>query len=167
MFDESAYFNLIHKLSKNLPEREVGRIDYTNANKVPVVTIYIRFKKKILLLKRSNEVLTYKGKWNTVAGYLDQNKPIKEKIIEELYEELGISENDIQSYKIGSSYSFFDESIKKEWIVFPVLVTLKKMNQVKLDWEHTDYTWIYPEKIDEFDTVPNAKKSLLSALNLK
>jgi len=118
-------------------------------------------------LKRSQDVLTYKGKWNTVAGYLDQKRPIREKIFEELNEELGIIEKDIQSYHIGQSYSFVDSSIDREWIVFPVLVKLSNISSIRLDWEHTDYTWILPVEIDNFDTVPNAKKSLQSALNLK
>jgi isopentenyldiphosphate isomerase len=167
MFDESAYVTLIDRLSKTLPKRKDGRIDFTKAKTAPVVTIYVQYKDRILLLKRSQDVLTYKGKWNTVAGYLDQKRPIREKIFEELNEELGIIEKDIQSYHIGQSYSFVDSSIDREWIVFPVLVKLSNISSIRLDWEHTDYTWILPVEIDNFDTVPNAKKSLQSALNLK
>jgi isopentenyldiphosphate isomerase len=161
---ESAYINLIKSLSKNLPIRKDGRIDYTTARKAPVLTIFIRFNKKILLLKRSQEVLTYKGKWNTVAGYLDQLRPLDEKVKEELSEELGFNEKDITSYYLGSTYSFDDEEIQKTWVIFPVLVDLNDKPKIVLDWEHTDYKWIYPEEIDQYDTVPNAKKSLRYAL---
>ena len=144
----------------DLPKRDNDRIDYTTARKAPVLTIFIRFNKKILLLKRSQEVLTYKGKWNTVAGYLDQLKPLEEKVKEELFEELSLDEKDIESYYLGSSYSFDDNEIQKTWIIFPVLVELKHKPRITLDWEHTEYKWIYPEEIDQYDTVPNAKKSL-------
>jgi 8-oxo-dGTP pyrophosphatase MutT (NUDIX family) len=160
MFDEFPYYSIIESLANQLPRRNDGHIDYTHAKKAAVITIFIRRKNKILLLKRSNKVLTYKGKWNTVAGYLDELVPIKDKIIEELYEELSILKKDIEMISIGDYYEFYDTNIKRIWIIFPVLITLNKTPDIRLDWEHTDYRWINLDEIEQYDTVPNLNKSL-------
>jgi isopentenyldiphosphate isomerase len=150
-----------NKKVKKFPD---GRIDYSNSNIAPVITVFLRYKDEILLLKRSDKVRTYQGKWNTVAGYLDDLKPIREKILEEIQEELGIKKNDISSIQIGKIYKFTDTKIDKTWIVHPALAELKNKPDIKLDSEHTEYKWINPEKLKDFDTVPHLNKSLENAL---
>ena len=163
MFNEQNYFSLIESFNNKLPKRNDGRIDYTHSETAAVITIFVTYDKKILLLKRSKDVLTYKGKWNTVAGYLDEVRPIEDKILEELHEELNISQNEIKKINLGTPYSYIDENIKRTWIIHPVLVILKEKPQITLDWEHTKYCWIKPYEIDQYDTVPNAKKSLIES----
>ena len=148
---------------ENLPRFPDGRIDYSNSNKALVLTCFVKFKDKILILKRSNAVSTYKGKWCTVAGYIDEEKPVSEKAFEELREELGIMKKDVAQLKTGMPYEFFDPEAKKTWIVFPVLAELKKMKKMpdlKLDWEHSAYKWIKPEELSSYDVVPNLDESL-------
>jgi len=164
MKDEKEYYSLLESLSKDLPKRKDGKIDYTHAKKAAILTIFIKYQDEILLLKRSNDVLTYKGKWNTVAGYLDEIKPIHETIFEELDEELRIQSNDIENINIADSFCFKDKILDMSWIVFPALVKLSKKPDIILNWEHTEYRWINPLDIDHFDTVPNAKKSLILSL---
>ena len=160
MFDEKAYTTLLKSMSNTYPKREDGRIDYTNARKAAVLTIYVLYNDKILLLKRSDRVHTYKGKWNTIAGYLDELSPIEKKIHEELTEELQITKDQIQEIKIQEYYAFHDPAIACTWIIYPVLVTLNEKPAIVLDWEHTEYQWIDPRDIENFDTVPNASESL-------
>jgi isopentenyldiphosphate isomerase len=157
---ERKILEIVKEFSKKLPKFKDGRIDYSDSDTAPVITIFIKYEDKILLLKRSEKVLTYKEKWNTVAGYLDEIKPIQEKIKEEVIEELGIEENNISSIFIGESYKFKDQKINRTWIVFPVLAELKNKLEIKLDWEHTEYKWIKPEELENFDIVPNLKESL-------
>lgn len=166
MTNDKHLNTLLKSFSEKLPHFPDGRIDYTCSDTAPVVTIYVIFKGKVLLLKRSNDVLTYKGKWNTVAGYIDELKPLQEKIFGELSEELGIQKKDIKTIHIGESYTFTDNSTKKTWIVYPVNVELTKKIDIILDWEHTEYRWIDPSDIDHYDTVPNALVSLKRALHI-
>jgi isopentenyldiphosphate isomerase len=154
----------IKTLAKSLPIFSDGRIDYSNANAAPVITVFIQYDNEILLLKRSNKVSTYQGKWNTVAGYLDEIKPLHEKILEELSEELGISEDNILSHHIGESYTFTDPTLEKTWIVYPALVKLRHKLSLQLDWEHTEYRWIKPKELGEFDHVPKLDQSLKKIL---
>ena len=165
MKNEQRVLEVIKKFHKKLPKFADGRINYSKSDTAPVITVFIKYKNKILLLKRSNNVSTYKGIWNTVAGYLDELKPLKEKTLEELNEELGIREDAILSLSLGKSYQFRDTNIDKTWIVYPALVELDKEPKIKLDREHTDYKWIKPDEIKNFDVVPHLLKSFRAVVN--
>ena len=158
--EEQKILKTIEEFANKLPKFPDGRIDYSKSDTAPVITVFIKYGDKILLLKRSDKVRTYQRKWNAVAGYLDELRPIREKILEEVKEELGISEDNISQIRIGKPYQFTDTKANKTWIVHPVLTELKNKPEIKLDWEHTEYKWIKPEELKEFETVPNLDKSL-------
>ena len=164
MTNESSILNLIIEFSKRLPKFEDGRVDYTNSEEAPVITVFVKYKNEILLLKRSNKVGTYKGKWNTIAGYLDEIKPIKEKVLEELREEICVHEEKIKSIKIKEPYRLLDKNLGKTWIIHPVIVELKEKPEIKLDWEHTEYKWIHPKELYNYDTIIDFDRTLKLAL---
>ncbi len=150
----------IKELGGKLPKFSDGRINYTNSNICLVLTIFIICNDKILLLKRSDKVGTYKNKWNTITGYIDENKPLKDKINEEIEEEIGINKKNILSYEIGKSFEFDDKKLNKKWIVTPAKVKLKKFPSIKLNWEHTEYKWIFPSDLIKYNIVPKLDFSL-------
>lgn len=156
--------NIIQEFSEKLPKFFDGRIDYSNSDKAPVLTCFVKYQDQILLLKRSDKVRIYQGLWNTVAGYLDDLKPLKEKAFEEISEELGINRDNILKTILGASYEFHDKDAQKTWVIFPVLVELKNKPVIKLDWEHTEYKWIKPDDINNHDIVPNLDAALSRVL---
>ena len=160
---EQKILKTIEEFDKKLPKFPDGRINYSNSNIAPIITVFIKYKDRILLLRRSDKVLTYQKKWSTVAGYLDELKPIREKILEEIQEEIGLTEDNITTINIGRPYQFTDNELNKTWIRHPILVELKNKPIIKLDWEHTECKWIKPEELKEFDTVPKLTKSLEDA----
>jgi len=161
-------FNKLKEISKKLPRFNDGRINYKNANTALVLSCFIQVGNEILLLKRSDKVATYKELWGTVAGYIDEFKTLKEKVLEELKEELNIDKEQLNDFKYGENYEFTDKN-NKTWIVYPVLVSLNKKPEIKLnwEWEHLVYQWILPIKIKEFDIVPNIDESLSRILNIE
>jgi 8-oxo-dGTP pyrophosphatase MutT (NUDIX family) len=148
----------------DLPRRADGRIDYSHSDKAPVVTCFVKYSDRILVLKRSDQVRAYRGKWCTVAGYIDEPKPVRAKALQELEEELGISEADVSSVVTGAAYEFFDAEARKTWIVHPVLAELRDKPKITLDWEHTELAWILPGEIRRYDTVPKLEESLRRVL---
>ena len=74
---ESKALEKLKELSKAMPHLKDGRIDYPNAKKAFVITCFAKFNDELLLLKRSNKVWTYRGKWNVIAGYLDEIMKIR------------------------------------------------------------------------------------------
>ncbi len=157
---DAKLFTLLRKLSKQLPHFPDGRINYSHAKIAPVINCTVICKGKILLLKRGRKVRSYKGKWNTIGGYLDELKPVRQKALEEIEEELGLGRSDIKRIKVFKPFRAADKKIKKVWIVFPVLAELKRMKKIKLDWEHTSCRWVLPKDIKRFNTIPNLHKAV-------
>lgn len=158
--NEEEIMQTVEKFAEELPKFDDGRIDYSDSDTAPVLTIFVEYEGRILLLKRSDEVRTYKRRWNTVAGYLDEVKPPREKVLEELEEEVSITKEDISSIRFGEPLRFTDEEIDKTWISHPVLVTLEEGVEITIDWEHTEHRWINPEEMDCYDTVPKLEEGL-------
>ena len=153
MEQDSLLYNFLDDCAAHLPRFPDGRINFKGAKKAPGLACFVRFQSKILLLKRSDKVGSGKGKWYCVAGYLDEYKPIKEKVLEELREELGIGEDNLQNLVFFDPWEQHDEASGMRWTHFPVLVDLKKLPQITLDWEHTEYKWVLPEDIGRFDVL--------------
>lgn len=155
----------LSEFAKTLPKFEDGRIDYSTSKKAAVVTCFIEFNNKVLLLKRSDKVSTYQGLWNTVAGYWDELIPLKLKVEKELSEEVGIKQKDIQKFKFAKPFEFFDETVNRIWIIHPVMIILKNKVNIKIDWEHTEYKWIDPDNITKYDVVPKLDRNLKMVMN--
>lgn len=147
-------FNRLKQLQRYLPKFPDGRIDYHGSKTAIVANIVVKYKDKILLLKRSNKVLAYKNKWNSIGAYLDELKPLEQKAKEEIWEELRIPESLINQIKTGKSFQFTDSDVGVTWIIYPVLAILREKPRVRLNWEHTEYVWVTLDEISRFDTVP-------------
>jgi 8-oxo-dGTP diphosphatase len=157
--DEQFILDKIAQIGGSLPKFDDGRIDYTNATIAPVIGVFVRYNGNILLLKRSDDVGNYKGKWNYISGYLDRVEPLAKKALEEVNEETGITTTYISKVIEGEPYEIADGKFKTTWLVCPFIVDLNKQPVIKLDFEHTDYKWIKPEEINNFDIIPNLDKS--------
>lgn len=124
-----------------------------------VVTCFLMYKKKILLLKRSNDVKTYKGHWAGISGYIEKNEKPFETAVKEIVEETGLKITDFKLVKRGEPIKFKDNYKGKffYWVIHPFIFSTTKKN-IEIDWEHIDYKWILPEEITNFQTVPKLKE---------
>jgi len=114
---------------------------------------------KILILKRSNKVKTYKGLWGGVAGYVEENEEPYETAIKEIKEEAGLKKEDISLIKQLDPIVFTDfyEQKRYDWKIFVFLFRIRKKSKIKIDWEHSEYRWILPSEIAKYETVPHLK----------
>ena len=159
----NEYHKTIKRFAGRLPKFPDGRIDYSESDCAPVVTVFVKYRSKILLLKRSNKVRNYRELWNTVAGFLDEDRPLADKIRQELKEELGLGPDDIKRIEYGRRFELVDEAIAKTWLVFPAVVELMRLPGIRLDWEHSDYRWIEPEALTDYAIVPQLDTSWKNA----
>lgn len=130
-----------------------GQVDYTNARWAPVINCVLKYKDKILVVQRSKKLNFYPGYWNGISGFLDDQKSLTEKVVEELREELGISKNKIKQIWLGDIFDQEEPKYKKTWIVHPVLVTVKT-DKIKLDWEAKSCKWITPREAKRLELLP-------------
>ena len=90
-----------------------NQVDYTNIRYCPVNNCVLRYKDKILLVQRSKDLRLYPGYWNGVSGFLDDDKSVKEKVYEELKDEVGITPSNVVSIKRGNVLVQESEKYKK------------------------------------------------------
>jgi ADP-ribose pyrophosphatase YjhB (NUDIX family) len=130
-----------------------GQTDYTNIHWAPVINCVVKHKNKILLVQRSTEVNFYPGYWNGISGFLDDDKGLKEKVKEELREELGLLPKDIISIRLAEIFDRDDRKCKKTWIVHPVMVRVKT-DKIVLDSEAKQYVWASIREAKELKLLP-------------
>ncbi len=145
---------LLAALSRTRPHFPDGRIDYTDAPLALAVSCFVLHDEKLLLLKRSERVGSYRGKWDVVAGYWDELLPAEEKALGELKEETGIGRELVRRLTAGTPQELRDEASGRRWITYPCLAELSALPPISLDWEHTEFAWIDPARLSEYDVIP-------------
>lgn len=124
-----------------------------------VVTCFLMDRDgRVLILKRGNQVGSYRGRWAGVAGYLEDT-PL-EQAYTELREEAGLDREDVHLLAEGELLEVTDPDLGRRWIVHPFLFLLGDPDKVELDWEHTECRWIDPKEIRSFETVPGLPEAL-------
>ncbi len=109
--------------------------------------------------------MAYKNLWSSLAGFIDDEKPIEDKIAEEITEELGLQKTQITRIAKSEIYTFKDEKLNRDWIRNLYLVEISNPN-IKLNWEHTDYRWISPDEIKDYETTPGFAEDLAKVKSL-
>jgi isopentenyldiphosphate isomerase len=131
-----------------------GKIDFTKIRWAPIINCIVQYKGKILVVERTKDRQFYPNYWNGISGFLDDNQNLKEKVYEELREEVGLLRKNIISIFAGPVFDQEALEYKKTWIVHPVLVKVNT-DKIKIDnIEARNYKWIRPEEIKGLKLLP-------------
>ena len=117
-----------------------------------VVTCFLKFGVKILLLRRSDLVGSFRGRWAGVSGYMETSAD--EQALIEIEEETSLCQQDLKLFKRGKPLEVNDDEAGVKWVVHPFLFQIKEPGKIKIDWEHKEIRWIDPEDINNYETVP-------------
>lgn len=129
-----------------------------------IVTSFLRHNDKVLILKRSNKVKTMKGLWAGVSGIIENNESPLERAKIEIFEELGIGEENISLVKSTKEMRVNSPQYKNhEWEIFPFMFETKNP-KITLNWENSEFRWIKTKELTNFETVPSLQKVLLNLL---
>lgn len=123
-----------------------------------VVTCFLESDGEILLLRRSEQVGSYQGRWAGVSGYIE--RAADEQALVEIEEETGLHGADLKLVKRGRPLVVEDEELAIRWVVHPYLFGIKERGKIKFDWEHKEIRWIEPKDIANYQTVPRLKETL-------
>ena len=131
-----------------------------------VVTCILEHNGKILLLKRSNLVGTYRGLWGGVAGYVEELEAPYDTALKEIKEEAGIDSDAFELVRKGDPIEFSDtyDGRRYNWIVYPFLFHVEDKGLIHIDWEHEEYRWVYPSEVKKLDTVPGLEDVITQLL---
>lgn len=121
-----------------------------------VVTCILEHDGKILLLKRSQQVGTYRGLWGGVAGFVEELEDPYDTALKEIREEAGIGVDDLELIKKGDPLDIADtyDGKRYNWIVYPFLFHVQSKELVHIDWEHEEFRWVHPSEVRRMETVP-------------
>ena len=125
-----------------------------------VVTCFLLRRSRILLLKRSLKVGTFKCKWAAVSGFIESD-PDSQSLIE-IEEETGLLPTDVKLLKTGNHLKIEDVLNHTCWIIHPYLYEIIADKPIRIDWEHSEYRWIDAESIGGFDSVPMLREACAS-----
>jgi 8-oxo-dGTP pyrophosphatase MutT (NUDIX family) len=129
-----------------------------------IVTSFITSNEKFLLLKRSEKVKSMKGLWAGISGIIEKNEEPLQRAKIEIFEELGIKEDQIKLLKTAEQMRVISPQYKNhEWEIFPFLFEANNP-EIKLNWENSEYKWISENELNNYKIVPNLEKVLLSLL---
>lgn len=119
-----------------------------------VVTAFIRHGGKVLLLRRSERVGSYRGRWAAVSGYLELSSPLSQ-ALREIAEETAIPAQQLRLVREGDPLRVPAPERGTLWVVHPLLFDLTPPEpEIRLDWESAEARWVAPEEIPQLDTVP-------------
>jgi 8-oxo-dGTP diphosphatase len=125
-----------------------------------VVTCFLESDGEILVLRRSDRVGSYRGRWAGVSGYIEPENTADEQALTEIEEETGLSRTDIRLIRRGEPLTADDDQLGTRWIIHPYLFHIPDRHQIRLDWEHRESRWIKPDEIIDYQTVPQLKEAL-------
>jgi 8-oxo-dGTP pyrophosphatase MutT (NUDIX family) len=129
-----------------------------------IVTSFIKYNDQILILKRSEKVRSMKGLWSGVSGIIENNENPIDRAKIEIFEEVGIKEKEIRLVKKLEKMKIQSQQYKNhEWEIFPFLFETNNEN-VELNWENSEFKWITPKELKNYQTVPSLEKILVNLL---
>jgi translation initiation factor 2B subunit (eIF-2B alpha/beta/delta family) len=115
-----------------------------------VVTCFLRHGTEILLVRRSDSVGTYAGRWGGISGYAEGTPD--EAARWEIDEETGLLES-TTFVRSADPIAVADDDRGVRWLVHPYLFDCASTD-VTPNEELADYEWVQPPAILDRETVP-------------
>lgn len=135
-----------------------------NAGPTHVVTCFVlrrdRGFDELLLVRRSERVRTYRGRWAGVSGYVEPGATPLEQAYVELREEARLVETDLALLRVGTPLPVHDAAAGLEWVVHPFLFLVAAPERIQTDWEAQDMRWVAPDEVARLETVPGLVEAL-------
>ncbi len=118
-----------------------------------VVTVFLRNACEVLLLRRSDAVGSYTGRWGAVAGHAEGDPDGAAR--QEIREETGIDPDEQTTLvRQGDPFAVDDPDLDTRWLVHPYLFDCETRT-VEPNEETTAWEWVAPTEILRRETVPD------------
>jgi len=124
-----------------------------------VVTCFLEFNGKILILKRSEKVGSNRGKWAGVTGYIESIETPYQTALKEVFQETNLTPEDAELITRGKLFSV-PHNKNMVWKVYPYLFRVKNPDKIEINWEHKETKWIKPEDLFKYKTIPKFREAL-------
>ena len=111
-------------------------------------------KGEILLCKMPINRGAYPGQWAIPGGGIEEGEKIRETLVRELREEVGLEVADIDPFSFDDDVREKinkDGSKEKLYLIHLVFECLAIGEEVKINDEFEEYAWVKPEKVIDYD----------------
>jgi 8-oxo-dGTP diphosphatase len=122
---------------------------------------------KILLLKRSDDVMREPGTWEDPAGRMKQNETPEDALRREVKEECGLDIEVIKPLTTFHEYYQYTEPVGKTEVVGIIYWCRAASSQLSLSDEHSDYRWLLPYEALEIVEHPGVREDIKAYLREK
>src|SRR5439155_1295264 len=117
-----------------------GTVEPPGVRARPVVSVVLRNGGRILLVRRSPSVGTFRGRWSVISGSIEGREDPKSRAIREVREETGL--RGIRFRANAAPIHARDGATM--FVVHPFLFDAPS-RRVRLAWENVEHRWIRPE----------------------
>ncbi|HEX9340371.1 MAG TPA: DUF126 domain-containing protein [Thermoplasmata archaeon] len=136
-----------------------GAVDLPDVRARPVVSAILRNRGRILIVRRSEAVGSFRGRWSAVSGYIEGREDPRDRAVREVREETGLRRLVLRA----TGQPVFARTDATVYVVHPFLFDVASRT-IRLDWENTDHAWIRLEDLGRYDTVPRLADVVASVL---
>jgi hypothetical protein len=134
----------------------LGSVELAEVEATEVVTAFLqRPDGRILLLRRSDRVGSFRGAWAAVSGFLEDPTP-EAQARREILEETGILPQ--QCRLATAAPVVYARADRRMFVIHPFRFEVDDP-AVRLDWEHTEFEWVDPSEIVRRSTVPKLDRA--------
>ena len=141
----------------------------SSIQKTPVVTCFLTrtdgTETRILLVRRSQRVGSYHGRWAGVSGFVETGVSPDEQAFTEIREETNLQHDQVRMLRRGAVVEYEDTSLGRHWLIHPYLFETLAPDAIQTDWEATEMRWIIPPELASYETVPKLAETYESALH--
>jgi len=130
-----------------------------------VVTAFLQYAGRILLVQRSGRVGSYQGRWSAISGYLEDATPLAQ-ACREIREETGLPDEEVHLVAKGEPITIPAPELSRLWEVHPFLFEIDDPEHVRLDWENVEFRWVAPDEMKDYLTVPKLEEALQACLKI-
>ena len=138
-----------------LVDADRGFVDLPEVEAQPVVSAFLRNRGRYLVVRRSERVGTFQGRWSAISGYVEGHEDPRHRAAQEIREETGLK---------GARFRRRAEALvtrhgNTAFVVHPFLFDAPT-RRVRLDWENVEFRWILPGDLQRLPTVPRLEHVL-------
>jgi len=126
-----------------------GIVDAPDLREREVVTSFLERDGRILVVRRSEKVGSFRGKWSGVSGFLE-GTDAEAWARREVEEETGITGLTLIASGLVVHSRGSDDIV---YAIHPFRFSSPR-GDVRLDWENVEYRWVAPEELATLDAVP-------------
>lgn len=126
-----------------------GRIEVPGIEERPVVSSFLEREGKVLVVRRSEKVGSFRGKWSGISGFMEGSEDPEARAVREIAEETGLTELTL----LARGPELLSRSGDTVYRIHPFRFHAPR-GEVHLDWENVESRWADPGELANLDGVP-------------